>query len=132
MGGKNKNKVQPEVAAPNAETPEAPETPVVEIAESTKKLIARYATEPNAVLRQVDHYYAKVVTGNRDMTWEEFCDLKITAFTEFWTDRKTNPEAHKTLRVLNAEQLVKKEAEFKKMEAKMAAMKAQIEKSKKP
>lgn len=68
------------------------------------QLEAAYAKEPNKVLRTVNFHYAKVLTKRPKMTWVEYCDLKIQAFTNHWNAKKTNPNAGKSIKALTPDQ----------------------------
>jgi hypothetical protein len=73
-----------------------------------------YAKNPNKVLRIVNFHYAKKLLGNMEMKWEDYCDVKIKAFAEFWTAKKKNRHFGKTPKVLSADQLKKKKEAMEK------------------
>lgn len=61
--------------------------------ETETKYRKLHKEDQNAFWRQVNFVYAKKV-ANKSLTHEQFCDAKIKAYTEHWTERKKHP--HKT------------------------------------
>jgi hypothetical protein len=89
------------------------------------QLQATFEKQPNKVLRMVNFFYARKLLGRPNLTWVEFCDEKIKAFTEHWEAKKTNPQAGK-IKVLTPEQIAKKNTEVEKALAKIERLKAQL------
>lgn len=107
-------------APADAPTP-APDTKAAKKASATLiKLQGEYKKSPNAVLRKVNKVYAQQLLEKK-LTWVEYCDLKIKAFTDHWTAKKTNPAANKLLKPLTQEAAEKKRASVEKLKIRLAA-----------
>lgn len=124
-------KPAPSAEAASTESPTTPATDTKAAAKDSKTLenyTKEYATNPNAVMRKVNKVYMQKLLGKK-LTWVEFCDAKIKAFTDCWEERKTNPEAGitHTIKPLTKEQAAKKSVELEKLLARVAAMKAALD-----
>ena len=100
-----------------------------EKSETLQRLEVEYKADPNKTLRVVNFHYARILTGRPKMIWPEFCDLKIKTFTDFWTAKKANPEAGKSIKITDADQLDKRKKELEKMHARAKAYEDAIKKA---
>lgn len=116
----------------SAETADATETTAETEApaksEMYAKLEAEYAADPHKVIRRCDHFYARKLSGNLEMTWEEFCDLKIAAYTKHWDSQKINGPyiAPVKINISTPEKLAKAKLDLARMKKRQEAIEAAL------
>lgn len=112
--GKNTNKqTEPKKEEANSKTLDA--------------LKKEYAENPNKALRRVSTIaYAKAILGVAELSWTDFCEMKIKAYTDHWNERKSKGTG-RAPKIKSAEDLKKAKEKLEKAAQKQAALKAQIE-----
>lgn len=140
MGKKNKGQavasLKGETGTPPAETSSAGDTtlndPKSHESKSFLSLKKIYEANPNQGLRAAASIsYVKWLLNKPELTWEEYCDVKIKAFTEYWTGKKTKPKGSRAPKVLSPEDYEKKMKELEAIETRAANLRASIELTKK-
>lgn len=95
---------------------------------SLLKMKELHRVNPSAFMRRGNIYNFRMVLDRPEMTWEEFCNLKIQAFADHWQGMKATPFARGTgvTRVPTDEQLKKMEEQEAKALARLKALQDKI------
>lgn len=105
-----------------------PPPPPPEEGKTFLELKKAYDQDANKALRMTSNYgYVKRLLNLPQMTWEEFCNVKIKAFTDYWTGKKTKPKGTRAPKVLSPEDFDKKMKELASIETRAANLRASIE-----
>lgn len=114
------------MSKPKPQSPPDPASTVDTKAEALKK---KYTESPNRVMRSIGFYDARTVLARPDLTWLEFCGLKIVAYKEHWEYKKTHRESEGTSparAITNPNKLKKAKARMEQEQKKLARLQESI------
>lgn len=107
-----------------------PATPMEDKGKTLAMYREIYTKDPSRGIRQVSTLqYCRDMMNDQNISWEQYCDLKIKTFTDYWTLKKTQPSSSgsgRPMKDLSGEDLEKAKKEMEAITKRRARLEAAI------